>query len=1112
MAEGNVVAELTVMIRGQINDLKAKLNEARQASKQASGQVADDVDKGSKKVGDSLQKNVQKQVDITNQKIKQMASESTAALEHLGRSLTTSVSLPLAGIAVESARLAMSFDDAMAKIQGLAGASAAATAAYRERIMNLATATGRMPQELADGMFIVVSAGLKGAQAMDVLTTSAKLAASGMGDTKTVADAITSSMNAYGTSTYKSSQIADMFTAAVTQGKMPTEALAGSIGRVLGVSARLHVGLDQVLASIALMTREGLNADEATTALRATLGELLKPAASTKKALAAIGLTAAQVRDDLKENMIGTLQMLSKELKGNDEAMTRIFPNIRALTGVLAMTGAQANELKVILSKIRYSAGDTAHSFKVSSETIGFAWKSAMADLSTAGIQMGDALAPQVKRVTDAAKSLADWFKSLSDRDKSLVVDVGALVASIGPLIVIVGSTIRNLAALSAITTGLSARLGLLKVSTVETTATFEAASLEMNSFSAAMVAAKGVAASFAGVLTGVLAVAAGAATVKIVQLYNAIQDEDAAVQRRDLSENNQQAAFNADTVGAAAYRYAINKGAKGSRIDVLEHQWLKQKGLLGIPSRTGLEEAEANPQFYRDAFSASIKSGQAKMAREKAKQDAGDKPTYTGGAALPGSEKKHRAKETEAQKEAKTAMEEYKREVQSLTLALHSEGKTEDWQLAIVERKYGKYKDLTNAEWQRVYSLISQKERVEQLASAQQAAADKAKQSAEQAKLLVEENTRAQADYLASQQRELATIGLTTNAEKTLYEVREGSLKNASDWTKQLALAQAKLLDQKEHEIEVDKELAKAATQKGQSIWTPVFKTVVDVVTKEQTKEARDFATYMGRINAETIRQSSLSVEAKARLDALSQSWGKNADMVKQAVAAVVQRTQWQEFQAQAQKAADGLTAVFTRSVEGLNQGFKGFFSNLVGGFDRSLAQMAMKWAQSQLTQGIFKMLGGTGGMGGFGGSLSSFGAIGGGIGGFGALGAAGGILGSIFGGGHGSSGPSGQTLNLGSALGSLFGGFKASGGPVLSSQAYVVGEKGPELFIPPSNGSIVPNGGTATSGASSAGGTTVSVTMNVTATDASSFLRSTAQIAGQLGQAIQSATQRNR
>lgn len=54
------------------------------------------------------------------------------------------------------------------------------------------------------------------------------------------------------------------------------------------------------------------------------------------------------------------------------------------------------------------------------------------------------------------------------------------------------------------------------------------------------------------------------------------------------------------------------------------------------------------------------------------------------------------------------------------------------------------------------------------------------------------------------------------------------------------------------------------------------------------------------------------------------------------------------------------------------------------------------------------------------------------------------------------------------------LFAGFRAEGGPVGAGGAYVVGEKGPELFVPHSSGSIVPNGAMG-SGGGSAGGVTV-------------------------------------
>ena len=57
------------------------------------------------------------------------------------------------------------------------------------------------------------------------------------------------------------------------------------------------------------------------------------------------------------------------------------------------------------------------------------------------------------------------------------------------------------------------------------------------------------------------------------------------------------------------------------------------------------------------------------------------------------------------------------------------------------------------------------------------------------------------------------------------------------------------------------------------------------------------------------------------------------------------------------------------------------------------------------------------------------------------------------------GSGGSFGQGGFIG-ALASYFGGARASGGPVNAGRAYLVGERGPELFVPGASGGIVPNG----------------------------------------------------
>ena len=82
-----------------------------------------------------------------------------------------------------------------------------------------------------------------------------------------------------------------------------------------------------------------------------------------------------------------------------------------------------------------------------------------------------------------------------------------------------------------------------------------------------------------------------------------------------------------------------------------------------------------------------------------------------------------------------------------------------------------------------------------------------------------------------------------------------------------------------------------------------------------------------------------------------------------------------------------------------------------------------------------------------------------------------------------------------IAAALGG-FGGARADGGPVMGGGAYLVGERGPEVFRPAGAGTIEPTGGHSGSGA----GVTVNVTVDG---GAEGLLRSETQIARMLARA---------
>jgi hypothetical protein len=60
-----------------------------------------------------------------------------------------------------------------------------------------------------------------------------------------------------------------------------------------------------------------------------------------------------------------------------------------------------------------------------------------------------------------------------------------------------------------------------------------------------------------------------------------------------------------------------------------------------------------------------------------------------------------------------------------------------------------------------------------------------------------------------------------------------------------------------------------------------------------------------------------------------------------------------------------------------------------------------------------------------------------------------------------------------IGGVIDGIFGGARANGGPVSSGKSYLVGERGPELFVPSGSGNIIPN-------SAMGGGTVINLTVN--------------------------------
>lgn len=370
------------------------------------------------------------------------------ATSALGRTVTMN-SLPLIAMAGYATKMAIDYEDSINKTRRLAQASAEDAKGWSKEILDLSKVVGIGPKELADGLYFVASAGVEVSNVMGVLEASAKGAAIGLGETKNVADILTSVVNAYGIKNISAAEAVEVLTRAVKYGKGEPEQYARALGRVVAPAAEVGVSFDQLGGAMAGLTNQGLSVAESATALRQMMVTFLKPSKQTQKALESIGWSAEGVRKSIKDKgLLQTMIDLREATKGNQEVMANIMPNVRALNGMYILTGENVKANVAIMGKMKGGISELDKSFKEVSETTRFKFNKSLATLQSVGVEVATALMPVLGGLADKLSAVGRWFSDLSPTVQKFVGGLVLAGAIAGPLLMILGAMASGLSIL----------------------------------------------------------------------------------------------------------------------------------------------------------------------------------------------------------------------------------------------------------------------------------------------------------------------------------------------------------------------------------------------------------------------------------------------------------------------------------------------------------------------------------------------------------------------------------------------------------------------------------------------------------------------------------------
>jgi TP901 family phage tail tape measure protein len=376
----------------------------------------------------------------------------------VGRKMTLGLTLPIVGIGTAAFKMAADFERSMSKITGLVGISRTEVAKMRGDVLKLSKGTGKSASELADGLFVITSAGLRGSEAMDALDASAKAGAAGLGQTNDIARSVAGAMNAYGSSVLDAGKATDIIVATARAGNFETSQLAGALGRVLPFAKQAGASLEQVGGAVALLTRTNGNAAESITQMTALFRAFVVPTEEGKKALSAIGLSAKDVRDSIaKDGLAASLQMLDKRLGGNREQLGRLLGSSEAAGAAFQILDADAQTLNDTFGVTAKSAGMTEDAFGAAADTAQFKMQQAMSALQSSLIEIGAVIAPVVAKIAEGVSRIVGAFSSLPGPVKTAAVAFAGLVAAMGPLLWMGGKVIGSIAAIKIAMAGMGA-------------------------------------------------------------------------------------------------------------------------------------------------------------------------------------------------------------------------------------------------------------------------------------------------------------------------------------------------------------------------------------------------------------------------------------------------------------------------------------------------------------------------------------------------------------------------------------------------------------------------------------------------------------------------------
>lgn len=281
----------------------------------------------------------------------------------------------LQGLTAESSAFAKS----MAIANTMAGKGGKDFAALKDSVTDLSKEIPLTRDELANGLYQVISNGVPEDNWIDYLRASAKASVGGVADLGEVVKVTSTLIKSYGLSWKDATAIQDKIQLTAKNGVTSFEEMAQALPRVSGDAATLGVDVDELMATFASLTGVTGKTAEVSTQLAAVFTALVKPSSEATKMAQEMGIefNAAAIKSaggfrqfltQLDASVKGYAQssgMLSKEV------YAKLFGSAESLRAIGQLTTQQKDKFAENAEAMKGSAGTIEGAFGTMANTGG---------------------------------------------------------------------------------------------------------------------------------------------------------------------------------------------------------------------------------------------------------------------------------------------------------------------------------------------------------------------------------------------------------------------------------------------------------------------------------------------------------------------------------------------------------------------------------------------------------------------------------------------------------------------------------------------------------------------------------------------------------------------